>query len=144
MGLFDYVLLLTAIVGVIVFGLFMLNRWASKKYGAQRDMIEKSKQTVSIYVIDKKKTKAADSNLPKAVVESLPRLYKMMKMPMVKAKIGPQIMTLICDKKVYEALPVKKNVKVELAGLYIVEMKGMKSAKEMKDIQNSRKKNKEK
>lgn len=34
-------------------------------------------------------------------------------------------MTLMCDKPVYQVLPVKKNVKVDLAGMYIVGITGM-------------------
>ena len=48
-------------------------------------------------------------------------------MPIVIAKIGPQITTLLCDEKIYKDLPVKKQVKVELAGLFIVGIKGPKA-----------------
>ena len=44
---------------------------------------------------------------------------------LVRAKVGPQIVTLMCDKPVFEVMPVKKNVKVELAGMYIVGITGM-------------------
>ena len=60
-------------------------------------------------------------------------------MNFVKAKIGPQIMTLICDKNVYNALPLKKNVKVELAGIYISNMQGLKSKEEMKALAKEKK-----
>lgn len=43
----------------------------------------------------------------------------------MRAKVGPQIVTLMCDKPVYQVLPVKKNVKVDLAGMYIVGITGM-------------------
>ena len=33
------------------------------------------------------------------------------KMPIIKAKIGPQIMSLICDEKIFDSVPVKKEVK---------------------------------
>jgi hypothetical protein len=45
-------------------------------------------------------------------------------MPIVKAKVGPQIATLLCDKNIYDNLPVKKTVKVELAGVYITSIIG--------------------
>ena len=41
-------------------------------------------------------------------------------MPVIIAKIGPQIQTLMCDQKVYDSIPVKKQVKVEVAGILIV------------------------
>ena len=48
-----------------------------------------------------------------------------MKMPFVKAKVGPRIMTLIADPKVYEILPVKKEVKAVVSGIYITEIKSV-------------------
>jgi hypothetical protein len=57
-----------------------------------------------------------------------------MKMPLVKAKVGPQVTTLMCDPKVFEVLPIKRNVRVELAGIYIAEMKGMKTKKERREL----------
>ncbi len=128
----DILLLLLIIFGVVVFGLYYLNRMASKKLSDQNNAIERMRQTVSMYVIDKKKAKVKDANLPKIVMEKMPKIYKLLKMPLVKGKVGPQIMTFMCDKKVFEALPVKKTVKVDIAGIYIVDMKGLKSDKEYK------------
>ena len=53
-------------------------------------------------------------------------------MAIIKAKVGPQITTLMCDKPVYDILPVKKNVKVEMAGIYIVGIKGVNLADKKK------------
>ena len=131
------------IIGVIAVaicgGFYFLNRWSSRKMVEQQDAIERTKQTVSIYVIDKKKLRPSKASFPKAVVEQIPRYAKLMKMPLVKAKVGPQILTLMCDKNVFEALPLKKNVAVEVAGIYIVSMKGMKTAKERKAIAQAKK-----
>lgn len=135
----DIIIIIFVVLGAVGAGLYFLNRWAYRKMDEQQNLIERNKQSLNIYVIDKKKEKAANSNLPKAALTQLPRIYKYIKMPLVKAKIGPQIMTLMCDKNVFEALPVKKNVSVELAGIYIVNMKGMKSKKEMKEIAKAKK-----
>ncbi|MCC8097529.1 MAG: hypothetical protein LIO44_03020, partial [Eubacterium sp.] len=78
-------------------------------------------------------------NLPKIVKDQMPKLGKHMKMYFVQAKIGPQIVTLITDKNVYNAIPVKKNVKAEIAGLYIVSIAGLKSAQEMKQKKKDKK-----
>ena len=43
----------------------------------------------------------------------------------VKAKVGPRIMTLIADPKVYEIIPVKKEVKAVVSGIYITEIKSV-------------------
>ena len=128
----DLALIIFLVLAVVGGAVYFLNKWAYKRMNEQQSIIERTKQITSIYVIDKAKMKASQSNLPKMVLDHLPRLYKFVKLPLVKAKIGPQVTTLMCDKAVFDALPVKKNVKVEMAGLYIVSMPGMKSKKEMK------------
>ncbi len=135
----DIILIVIIVLGLLAVGLYFLNRWASKKMVAQEKLIEQSKQTVSLYVIDKKRDKPQNANLPKQVMDQLPRTYKFMKANLVKAKIGPQIHTLMCDKKVYNIIPVKKTIKVELAGLYIVSVKGMKSEDELKKMKKEKK-----
>jgi len=135
------VLMIVVIIAIIVVAVFyFLNKWAGKKAAAQHDMVEQHKQTVSIYVIDKKKDKITNAGFPKAVADQIPRMAKLMKTPLVKAKIGPQITTLVCDAAVYDALPVKKTVSVEIAGAYIVGMKGMKTKMEMAEIRKARRK----
>ena len=139
MSSMDIILLVVLIVAAIVAGLYFLNKWASKKMTDQQEVINRTRMVTSIYVIDKKKDKAANVNLPKAASAQLPKMYKFIKVPFVKAKIGPQIITLMCDNKVFNALPVKKSVKVGLAGIYIVDMVGMKSDKEMKELKKKKK-----
>ncbi|PKM53683.1 MAG: hypothetical protein CVV00_11295, partial [Firmicutes bacterium HGW-Firmicutes-5] len=87
---------------------------------------DQQKMTVTILVIDKKKMRIKDSNLPKVVQDQVPAYLKLRKMPLVKAKIGPKITTLMCDEKVFKELPVKKNVKVDIAGMYIIGIKNYK------------------
>lgn len=48
-----------------------------------------------------------------------------MKVPVVKAKIGTKIMTMIADEKVFLQLPLKTEVKVVISGLYITEIKSV-------------------
>lgn len=59
------------------------------------------------------------------VLQQTPKYMRRMKMPFVKAKVGPRIMTLIADPKVYEILPVKKEVKAVVSGIYITEIKSV-------------------
>jgi len=135
------VVLVVAILAIIIgVAIYFLNKWAGKKAAEQQEMVKHHKQTMSIYVIDKKKDKITNANFPKAMADQIPRMGKLMKMPLVKAKIGSQIMTLICDNDVFPALPVKKTVTVELAGAYIVGMKGMKTKMEMAELRKSRRK----
>ena len=134
----EILLVVSLILIAIGVGFYFFNRWAGRKMAEQQDMVERHKQTAAIYVIDKKKDKITNANLPKAMQSQIPRMGKLMKMPLVKAKIGPQIMTLVCDSKVFPALPVKKTVMVELAGAYIVGMKGMKTKRELAEQRRSR------
>ena len=141
MGWIGTILLIVSLIAIIVVAVFyFLNKWSGKKAAEQQEMIAQHKQTVSIFVIDKKKDKITNANFPKAVQDQMPRMAKMMKTPLVKAKIGPQIMTLVCDADVFDALPVKKTVTVELAGAYIVGMKGMKTKREMAELRSARRK----
>ena len=141
MGIAVDVLIIVSIIAIVVgLAIYFLNKWAGKRAAQQQEMVAQHKQTVSIYVIDKKKDKLSNANFPKAVTDQMPRMGKMMKMPLVKAKIGAQIMTLICEADVYDALPLKKTVSVEMAGAYIVGMKGMKTKLEMQELRKSRRK----
>lgn len=97
-----------------------------------QDFIDQNKTVVQIFVIDKKKEKPTPTNLPKNVFSQLPKTSKLRKMNMVKAKVGPQIVTLMCDKPIYDVLTPKRNVKVELAGIYIVSIVGMNLANKKK------------
>ncbi len=138
----DIIIIIVIIVGAILAGLLWLNKKASQKMSDQQDMINRSKQTTTIFVIDKKKAKISEVNMPKMVTEQMPKIYKFLKLYFVQAKIGPQILTLMCDKKVFNAITVKKNIKVELAGIYIVNVIGMKSDKELKEIKKAKKERK--
>ena len=138
--LLNIALVVSIVVLVLGVAFYFLNRWASRKASEQHDMVEQHKQMVSLYVIDKKKDKLTNANLPKAMVAQIPRMGKLMKMPLVKVKVGAQIMTMVCDKAVYDALPLKKTVTVEVAGAYIVGMKGMKTKREMAEMRRARKK----
>lgn len=135
----DIFILVVIILGLIFFGLYSLNKWAYKKMDQQQTTIEKTKQHATVYVIDKKRDKITNVNFPKAVIEQVPKYYRAVKMNFVQVKIGPQIVTMMCDKNVYNAIPTKKNVKVEIAGMYIVSVQGMKSAEEMKKIAKEKK-----
>ena len=135
----DVMIIVIAVVVVVGAGLYFLNRWASKKSVEQQSVIEKAKQQTSIYVIDKKRDKAENVNLPKSVLENLPKMAKAMKLYFVKAKVGPQITTLMCEKNIFNMIEPKKTYKVEVAGMYIVSLKGMKSAEELKEQAKLRK-----
>ena len=66
-----------------------------------------------------------EAGLPQMVVDNTPKYLRRTKVPVVKAKIGAKIMTLMCENKVFEVLPVKKEVKAVVSGLYITEIKSV-------------------
>lgn len=121
----DTILIIMVIVALIFVGMYFLNKRGMKRMVQAQDFIDMNRMTVQIFVIDKRKEKPSANNLPKAVFEQMPKTAKMRKTNLVRAKVGPQIVTLMCDNPVYDVLPVKKNIKVELAGMYIVGITGM-------------------
>ena len=64
------------------------------------------------------------------VISQTPRLMRLTKIPIVKAKVGPQVTNFVADEKIFDAIPVKKEVKAVVSGIYITEVRGYrKSAK---------------
>jgi len=49
------------------------------------------------------------------------------KVPIVKAKVGPRVMNLMCDQKIFNDIPLKKEVKALVNGIYIIEVKGLRN-----------------
>ena len=117
------------VAAVVLAVLYFFGRKMQKKQAEAQEQIDSSKQLASILVIDKKKLKPKDSGLPQVALSQLPWYAKNQKLPIVKAKIGPQIMTLMCDAEVFEILPVKKECKVALSGIYIAELKSVRGGK---------------
>ena len=58
------------------------------------------------------------------VLENTPKYLRGSKVPIVKAKIGPKVMSLMCDEKIFPVLPVRKELKVVISGIYIMGVKG--------------------
>ena len=99
------VLIVLAVVLVLFMVLIIVGGKMQKKQEASQADIEAASQILSMLVIDKKRMKITEANLPKVVTEQIPKYMKLAKMPIVKAKIGPKVMTLIADVKVFDALP---------------------------------------
>ena len=122
------VILAVLIIGLIV--LYFLGKKAQKKKEEQDEQMKAAAQTVTMLIIDKKRMKMKDAGLPSQVMEQANKLMQRAKLPIVKAKVGPKIMTLMCDAQVYPLIPVKKEVKAEVSGLYIVGVKGIRGSLE--------------
>lgn len=114
------VLVIAACIALYIFG-----KKAEKKQAAQREQMEAAAQVISMLIIDKKKMKLMEAGLPATVVENTPKYLRRTKIPVVKAKVGPKIMTLMCENKVFEVMPVKKEIKAVVSGLYITGIKSV-------------------
>ena len=117
-------IIVVVLVGALV-ALYFFGKKAEKKQAEQQEQMEAIKQTVSMLIIDKKKMRLKDSGLPQMVIDQTPKLMRRTKMPVVKAKVGPRIMTLICDAAIFDQIPVKKEVKATVSGIYITGVRGI-------------------
>ena len=123
------VILVILVVALIV--LYFLGKRAQKKQQEQQEKIDAMAQTVSILVIDKGRMKLKEAGFPSIVLESTPKYLRRSKVYVVKAKVGPKIMTFMCDDKVFPLIPVKKEVKATVSGIYITEVKGARGGLEV-------------
>ena len=119
MSFWNVLLVIIVILAILLVVLYILGSRMQKRQAEQQTMIDASKQTVSILAIDKKKLKIGDSGLPKMVIDQWAKL------PIVKAKIGPKVVTMIADEKVFLQLPLRTEAKVVISGLYITEIKSV-------------------
>ncbi len=117
-------LVITGILLVTMIALYFIGKKADKKKAEQDKLLEQSAQTVSLLIIDKKKMKLKDAGLPAAVLAQTPWYLRGTKAPIVKVKIGPNIMTLLCAPEIYDDVPIKKEVKAIISGLYLTAIKG--------------------
>ena len=116
------IIVLVLIIVMIV--LYFVGKKLQKKQDESQAQMQAAAQTATILVIDKKRMKLKDAGLPKIVLENTPKYLRGSKVPIVKAKIGPKIMSLMCDEKIFPVLPVKKELKVMISGIYIMDVKG--------------------
>lgn len=117
------VILAVLIVGLIV--LYFLGKKAQKKRDEQEAQLAANAQTVSMLIIDKKRLRLKDSGLPQVVIDQTPKMMRRSKLPIVKAKVGPKVMSLIADEAVYDLIPLKKEVKATVSGIYITKVTGV-------------------
>ena len=118
LGVIDLILL--AIMAVLYF----VGKKMQKRQEESQAQMQAASQTATILVIDKKRMKLKEAGLPKVVLENTPKYLRGSKVPIVKAKIGPKVMSLMCDDKIFPVLPVKKELKVVISGIYIMGVKG--------------------
>ncbi|MDE6926112.1 MAG: hypothetical protein K2O97_09890 [Acetatifactor sp.] len=118
-------IVIAVVLVIIAVVLYFLGKKAQKKQAEQQEILNANKQTVSMLIIDKKRMKVRDAGLPQIVMDQVPKAMRGSKLPIVKAKVGPQIMSLICEDKIFDSVPVKKEVKAVVSGIYVLDVKGL-------------------
>ncbi len=130
-------LIITIIVAVVLIAILIALYFAGKKLqqkqAEQAEQMKEIEQVFPILVIDKKKMKVSDAGFSAQVMEQIPKRFRRAKLPIVKAKVGPKIMSFICDEDIFDDIPVKKEVKATISGLYITGVKGMRKPLEKQD-----------
>ncbi|NCB92908.1 MAG: hypothetical protein EOM40_10185 [Clostridia bacterium] len=117
-------IILIVLIGVMV-ALYFIGKRAQKKQDERQEQIDAAKQTTSMLIIDKKRLPIKQSGLPQMVIDQTPKLMRRTKLPIVKAKIGPKIVVLVADEKIFDLIPVKKEVKATISGIYITDVRGV-------------------
>ena len=117
-------LVIVIVLAIIIAVLYFLGKKAQKKQAEQQELLDANKQTVSMLIIDKKRMKLKDAG-PQMVIDQTPKMMRGSKLPIIKAKVGPQIVSLICDEKIFDSVPVKKEVKAVVSGIYVLDVKGL-------------------
>lgn len=123
------IVLVVMLIALVV--LYFFGKRAEKKQVAQREQMDAVAQSVTMLIIDKGRMKLRDAGFPSVVVDSTPKYLRRTKVPVVKAKVGPKVMTLMCDADVFASIPVKKEVKATVSGIYITAVKGVRGPLEV-------------
>ena len=124
MKVWQVLLIILVILIAVLVVLYFLGKRAQKKQEENQAQIEAAKQTVNMLIIDKKRLRIKESGLPQMVIDQTPKLMRRTKLPIVKAKIGPRIMTMVADEKIFDLIPLKKEVKATISGIYITDVRG--------------------
>ena len=134
------VLLVILVVLIVAFiALYFLGKRAQKKKEEQDAQIAAASQQVTMLVIDKKRMRLKDAGLPQQILDQTPKMMRRSKLPIVKAKVGPRVMSLIADEAIFDEIPVKKEVKARVSGLYITSVRGLHGKTESEDGKKKKK-----
>lgn len=117
------IVVLVLVIAALI-ALYFIGKKMEKKQTEQKAMMDSMAQTISLMIVDKKRMKIKEAtSLPKQVLEQTPWYLKRSKVPVVKVKVGPKVMTMMCDDKLFDLLPLKTELKATVSGLYITAAK---------------------
>ena len=112
------------ILAILIIALVIVGVWGNKQQKKSADaqqQLQDAAQPMTLLVIDKKRMKIS----PKVVIDNVPKMMRRSKVPIVKAKVGPRIMTFMCDEKVFDMIPVKQEIRAMVGGIYILSVKSL-------------------
>ena len=92
-------IILVVAIAILAF-LYFKGSKMQKQQEEQRSKLFDAAQQATLLVIDKKRLPLKDSGLPQTVLDQTPKRAQRAKVPVVKAKIGPRVMTFIADEDV--------------------------------------------
>ena len=118
-------IVMLVILAAMTVGLYFLGKRLEKQQAEQQKQVEANAMQVALLIIDKKRMKLKDAGLPEAVVASAPWYSRRAKVPVVKVKAGPKIMNLICNEEIFDEIPLKREVKATVSGLYLTKVRGI-------------------
>lgn len=112
-------LVILAIAVAVFVALYFVGKHLEKKQAEQQKTLSAAAQTMNLFVIDKKRVRMKDSGLPKIVLDQTPKYLRRAKLPVLKVKVGPRVMTVICDEKIYPQILPKQEIKATVSGIYV-------------------------
>ncbi len=117
------VLIVLAVVAAVLGALYYFGSKAQASQAESQKLIEQYSQVITLLVIDKKKFRLKDAPVPDELYSQTPFYLKpFVKIGVVKAKVGPKVLNLVADDKVFELLPLKAECKCKISGMYITDI----------------------
>ncbi len=123
-------IILAVVVGILVV-LYFVGRRLEKRQAEQQEQLDAAKQQVQLLVIDKKRLPVKSSGLPQMVIDQVPKMMRRQKLPIVKVRMQGRIMNMIADEKIFDLIPVKKEVKATVSGIYITDVRAIRGSLEV-------------
>ena len=120
------IILIILVIGLVV--LYFLGKKAQKKQEAQQEQMEAAKQTISMLIIDKKRLPIKQSGLPQMVIDQTPKLMRLFQIADCKGENRTKDYDFSCRRVYYDLIPVKKEVKADVSGIYIIGVRGLRGA----------------
>ena len=115
------IIVLIILVAALIFLYFQGQKLQARQMESQK-LLDAYSQVVSMLIIDKKKMKLKEAPFPKEAFEQTPIYMRWMSVYVVRAKIGPRIFDLMCEKPIYEQIQPKTTIKAKISGAYITEV----------------------